>query len=132
MDDLGGKKVCSAFGSTSLATIEKHPARPVATGRATFAECLVAFQQNEVDAISTDDTILAGLVAQDPYAEVVGPKFTAEPYAMATAPNKIDFIKFVNQVLEKNRANGTWKATYERWLGDFGPAPAPPRAEYHS
>lgn len=129
IDDLGGKKVCAAFGSTSLDNIAKVAAKPVPVGRPGFADCLVAFQQNEVDAISTDDTILVGLAAQDPYAKVVGPRFTEEPYGMAM-PKDDQFTRFVNGVLEKNRENGTWKSTYAKWLGDFGPAPAPPTPEY--
>jgi polar amino acid transport system substrate-binding protein len=129
IDDLGGKKVCAAVGSTSLDNIAKVAAKPVPVGRPGFADCLVAFQQNEVDAISTDDTILAGLAAQDPYAKVVGPRFTAEPYGMAM-PQDDDFTRFVNAVLAKNRANGTWAATYKKWLGKLGPAPAPPTPEY--
>jgi polar amino acid transport system substrate-binding protein len=129
IDDLGGKKVCAAVGSTSLDNIAKVAAKPVPVGRPGFADCLVAFQQNEVDAISTDDTILAGLAAQDPYAKVVGPRFTDEPYGMAM-PQDDDFTRFVNAVLAKNRANGTWAATYKKWLGKLGPAPAPPTPEY--
>ncbi|MEV6494654.1 glutamate ABC transporter substrate-binding protein, partial [Actinoplanes sp. NPDC051633] len=132
LPDLGGRRVCAAVGSTSLDAVAKHPAKPVAVGRPSFAACLVAFQQNEVDAIAGDDSILAGLVAQDPYARVVGPKFTAEPYGIAISPERTDLIKFVNQVLERNRANGTWAKTYKRWLGEFGPVPAPPAAEYTS
>jgi polar amino acid transport system substrate-binding protein len=132
LQDLGGRRVCAATGSTSMDAIAKSPAKPIAVGRPSFAACLVAFQQNEVEAVAGDDSILAGLVAQDPYARVAGPKFTAEPYGIAISPEHTDLIKFVNQVLERNRANGTWKKTYERWLGDSGPAPAPPRAEYTS
>ena len=132
LQDLGGRRVCAATGSTSMDAIAKSPAKPIPVARPSFAACLVAFQQNEVEAIAGDDSILAGLVAQDPYARVVGPKFTAEPYGIAISPERTDFIKFVNQVLERNRANGTWKKTYERWLGDVGPTPAPPRAEYTS
>jgi polar amino acid transport system substrate-binding protein len=129
IDDLGGKKVCAAVGSTSLDNIAKVAAKPVAVGRPGFTDCLVAFQQNQVDAISTDDTILAGLAAQDPYAKVVGPRFTDEPYGMAM-PQDDGFTRFVNAVLQQNRANGTWAATYKKWLGKLGPAPAPPTAEY--
>ncbi|MET8150084.1 glutamate ABC transporter substrate-binding protein [Actinoplanes sp. NPDC049668] len=130
IDDLGGRKVCAAKGSTSYDNIGKVASRPIAVDRPGFGDCLVAFQQNEVDAISTDDTILVGLAAQDPYAKVVGPRFTDEPYGMAMPKEHEDFTRFVNAVLAKNRANGTWKATYERWLGDFGAAPRPPAAEY--
>ena len=130
INDLGGKKVCSARGSTSYDNIGKVPAKPIPVARPGFGDCLVAFQQNEVDAISTDDTILVGLAAQDPYAKVVGRRFTDEPYGMAMNKQHPEFTRFVNAVLAKNRANGTWKSTYERWLGDFGPAPQPPAAEY--
>ncbi|MEU8228716.1 glutamate ABC transporter substrate-binding protein [Actinoplanes sp. NPDC048967] len=128
--DLRGQKVCAAKGSTSYDNIAKDPAKPIAVDRPGFGDCLVAFQQNEVDAISTDDTILVGLAAQDPYAKVVGPAFTEEPYGMAMSNDHPEFTRFVNAVLARNRADGTWKATYERWLGDFGAAPQPPVAEY--
>ncbi|MFI5892320.1 glutamate ABC transporter substrate-binding protein [Actinoplanes sp. NPDC051513] len=130
MDDLGGKKVCAASGSTSYDNIAAAPSKPIAVAKAAFGDCLVSFQQNEVDAISTDDTILAGMAAQDPYAKVVGPKFTQEPYGMAMSQKHPEFTSFVNAVLAKNRANGTWTATYKKWLGAFGAAPAPPAAEY--
>ena len=130
IEDLGGRKVCAATGSTSLENIAKVDVKPIAVGRAGFADCLVAFQQNEVDAISTDDTILVGLAAQDPYAKVVGERFTEEPYGMAMSAEHPEFTQFVNAVLAKNRANGTWTRTYDKWLGQFGKAPTPPPAEY--
>ena len=129
MDDLGGKKVCAAVGSTSLDNIKAYASKPIAVGRPGFADCLVAFQLNQVDAISTDDTILAGLAAQDPYAKVVGDAFTKEPYGLAM-PKDDQFTRFVNAVLEQNRQNGTWTKTYNKWLGRFGAPPPPPKAEY--
>jgi polar amino acid transport system substrate-binding protein len=130
IDDLGGKKVCAASGSTSFDNIGKVATKPIAVAKPSFGDCLVAFQQNDVDAISTDDTILAGMAAQDPYAKVVGPRFTEEPYGMAMSPKSPEFARFVNAVLEKAKADGTWTATYKRWLGAFGAAPQPPKAEY--
>ncbi|WP_250008029.1 glutamate ABC transporter substrate-binding protein [Actinoplanes sp. M2I2] len=130
IDDLGGKKICSAAGSTSFDNIGKVRTRPVAVARPAFGDCLVAFQRNEVDGISTDDTILAGMAAQDPYAKVIGRRFTEEPYAMAMGKSNPEFTRFVNAVLERNRADGTWRKTYDKWLGDVGPAPTPPKARY--
>jgi polar amino acid transport system substrate-binding protein len=130
IDDLGGKRVCSVQGSTSFDNIAKVKTKPIAVARTAFGDCLVAFQRNEVEGITTDDTILAGMAAQDPYAKVVGPRFTEEPYAMAMSREHPEFARFVNAVLERNRANGTWTRTYDKWLGDFGPAPTPPKARY--
>ena len=128
IDDLGGKKVCAATGSTSLVNIAAVAVKPIPVGLPSFGDCLVAFQQNQVDAVSTDDTILAGMAAQDPYAQVVGKAFSSEPYGIAMSKAHPDFTRFVNAVLARNKADGTWAATYRKWLK--GTPPAPPAAEY--
>jgi polar amino acid transport system substrate-binding protein len=128
LNNLKDEKVCAAVGSTSFTNLQKAGADAVA--RNGWGECLVAFQQNEVVAISTDDTILAGLVAQDPFAKVVGPRFTEEPYAVAISKKHPEFTRFVNAVLEQSRRDETWKDTYDRWLSALGPAPRPPAARY--
>jgi len=70
-----------------------------------------------VDAITGDDTVLAGLAAQDPYAVVTdAPAVTEEPYGVATNIAAVDLVRFVNQVLEAMRADGRWTAMYNRWL----------------
>ncbi len=134
LGDLAGSRVCAAQGSTSMLALtelaakqEKHP-EPAA--RATFGECLVALQRNEVEAISGDDAVLAGLAAQDPYTRIVGPRMSEEPYAIGTSKEHPEFTRFVNAVLAEARADGTWTRTYDRWLGDVGAAPKPPVAEY--
>ena len=96
----------------------------------THTGCLVLFQQGKVDAITGDDTILAGFVAQDPYAKVVGEAFSAEPYGIGVAADQVDLVQFVNGVLDQAKADGTWAASYDRWLGALGPAPAPPVSVY--
>ena len=114
--DLGGRKVCAAAGSTSLDAIKTAASHPIAVTEPSWGDCLVAFQQNEVDAISTDDSILAGLAAQDPYAKVAGARFTDEPYGLAMNKIHPEFTRFVNGVLARDRADGTWTQIYRRWL----------------
>ncbi|ETZ57513.1 putative glutamine-binding lipoprotein glnH [Mycobacterium avium MAV_120809_2495] len=46
-----------------------------------WADCLVAMQQREIDAVSTDDSILAGLVEEDPYLHIVGRTWPPSPTA---------------------------------------------------
>jgi len=65
-------------------------------------------QQGQVDAISTDDTILAGLAKQDPTTQIVGDAFTSEPYGLAMNSDATEFTRFVNGVLARMRADGTW------------------------
>jgi len=131
MEDLKGKKVCAPKGSTSMDKLKTFPGL-IPVGADTHTGCLALFQQGEVDAITGDDTILAGLAAQDPYAVVVkAPAFTEEPYGLGVSKKNPDFVKFVNGVLEQMRSDGQWTTAYNTWLKDaLGPAPAPPAAVY--
>jgi polar amino acid transport system substrate-binding protein len=130
LKDLGGKKVCATAGSTSLATIAKAEPHPVPVSVVDWTDCLVMLQQRQVEAISTDNTILAGLAAQDPNAHIVGAPITEEPYGVAMAKDATDLVRFVNSVLDKIRSNGRWRAIYAQWLSALGSTPDPPVATY--
>jgi polar amino acid transport system substrate-binding protein len=99
-------------------------------GVATATECLVLLQLGEVDAVSTDDTLLASMVAQDPRTEIVGPQLNEEPYGVAINKRTPDLVRFVNAVLERRAQDGRWRASYERWLTMLGPLPSPPTPQY--
>jgi polar amino acid transport system substrate-binding protein len=132
LNDFGGKKVCAVTGSTSIDTIRAAPTKPIPVTEKDWTDCLVDLQQQTVAAVSTDDTILAGLAKQDPTTKVVGNAITAEPYGMAIKQGNEDFVRFVNAVLAQVRANGTWTQLYNTWLSSLGPAPTPPVAIYKS
>ena len=131
IEDLAGKKVCAPNGSTSMDKLRTFTDIE-AVGADTHTGCLVLFQQGAVDGITGDDTVLAGLAAQDPYADVVqAPAFTAEPYGLGVNAENVDFVRFVNGVLEEMKADGRWAKSYNTWLADsLGKAPAPPRPVY--
>jgi polar amino acid transport system substrate-binding protein len=132
INDLGGKRVCAAASSTSITNLEAVPTHPVPYPVADQSDCLVLLQDGVVDAISTDDTVLAGLAAQDPYTKVVGPRFTDEPYGMAIPLDQPAFTSFVNGVLTQLRASGELQALYSEWLGAAfsGQLPAIPAFKY--
>jgi len=129
-EDLSGKRVCVARGTTSMRKVQEISPPPAIVTVVTWADCLVALQQREVDAISTDDSILAGLVAQDPYLHIVGENMAEEPYGIGINLTNTALVRFVNGTLERIRADGTWDSLYRRWLMVLGPAPAPPAARY--
>lgn len=128
--DLGGKRVCAARGTTSLMRLQQTVPTASILTVPMWSDCLVVLQQRQVDAVSTDDTILAGLVSQDPYLEIVGPGMGSEPYGIGITKTKDDLVRFVNGTLERIRRDGTWTRLYDRWLSMLGPAPAPPTAVY--
>jgi polar amino acid transport system substrate-binding protein len=128
--DLSGKRVCVAKGTTSLNRIQEITPPPIIVGVVTWADCLVALQQRQVDAVSTDDAILAGLVSQDPYLHIVGPSLNEEPYGIGVNLHNTGLVRFVNRTLERVRRDGTWNTLYRKWLTVLGPAPASPVARY--
>lgn len=135
IEHLEGKRVCVAAGTTSASRLWSELERITVLSVNTWADCLVAIQQNQVDAITTDDAILVGITAQDPYLEIVGPQLEAEPYgvgiAKSTPGNNTDgLVRQVNSTLERIRNDGTWNRMYSTWLSGLGPNPGMPAPQY--
>ncbi|WNG93327.1 glutamate ABC transporter substrate-binding protein [Mycobacterium sp. ITM-2016-00318] len=128
--DLSGKRVCAVKGTTSLQRIQEINPSPIVIQVVTWADCLVALQQRQVDAVSTDDSILAGLVAQDPYLHIIGPSMNEEPYGIGINLENTGLVRFVNGTLDRVRRDGTWNTLYRKWLTVLGAPPAPPVPRY--
>jgi polar amino acid transport system substrate-binding protein len=117
LEDLAGQRVCAPNATSSMENLIRLAPEAVPVGSSNHTGCLVLFQRGEVDAITGDDTVLAGLAAQDPYAVVLaGDAFTEEPYGVGVNAEERDLAAFVNGVLEQMRADGSWQAAYDRWL----------------
>ncbi|WP_241842370.1 glutamate ABC transporter substrate-binding protein [Pseudofrankia sp. BMG5.36] len=134
IEDLGGKKVCSAAGTTSLQHVADAASNPIPVGLPGDGDCLLALQNGDVEAISTDDTILIGMVQQDPRTEIVGGVLDTEPDAVAVSLDHPDLTRFVNGVLARVVASGRWDEIAQTWLGSvdppLNPPPSPPTALY--
>ena len=130
--ELGGLRVCAPNGTTSLQNlVDEAPDAKVVTA-VNHTECLAKLQRGEADAITGDDTVLAGLAAQDPYAVVPEQDaFTDEPYGIATNQDNRDLVEFINAVLEQMDDDGSWDDSYNRWLGPtLGEGTGQPRPVY--
>jgi ABC-type amino acid transport substrate-binding protein len=118
--DLGGKTVCAQKGSTSEQNIAKaNPqAKPLLLD--SYPACLLALQQGTADAVSTDETILFGLVKQDPNTKIVGKPFSDEPYGIGvkknTSGDRNGFVAFLNTWLATAIKDGTWAKLYEKHI----------------
>lgn len=128
--DLADKRVCAVDGTTSLRRLQRIvPTAQIVTA-SMWSDCLVVLQQRQVDAISTDDAILAGLASQDPYLEMVGASLSPEPYGVGIKKESEDLVRFVNGTLERVRSDGTWNRLYDKWLTVMGTSPGPPAPTY--
>ena len=129
-DDLAGKRVCAASGSTPIQNIrENYPeAEPVEFD--TYTECVDQLEAGQIDAVSTDDIILAGYAADPKYEgkfRVVGETFSEEPYGIGLKKGDDEWRDFLNDTLEESYEDGSWEEAFDATLGASGvEAPEPP------
>ncbi|MEU0104833.1 glutamate ABC transporter substrate-binding protein [Streptomyces sp. NPDC006251] len=121
--DLNDKKLCSVTGSTSAQNV-KNDFAPKAQleQRGGYSECLSALQSGSVDALTTDDSILAGYAAQDQYKgqfKLAGLKLSNENYGIGVKKGDKATLDKINAALEKMVSDGSWKKAVDE---NFGPA----------
>ncbi|MFF4115659.1 glutamate ABC transporter substrate-binding protein [Streptomyces sp. NPDC001714] len=121
--DLNGKKLCSVTGSTSAQNIQKTIA-PKANLKevGTYSECIAGLQSGSVDAVTTDDSILAGFAAQDKYKgqfKLAGLKLSNENYGIGVKKGDSATVDKINKALEKMVSDGSWDKAVTK---NFGPA----------
>ena len=133
--DLNGKKVCSVQGSTSLANVAaKAPKADLSITFDSYSKCAEALKDGRVQAETTDNVILAGLVKDNKDAfRLVGAPFTTEPYGIGLKKGDDAFRQFLNDRIEASYRDGSWSAAYDRTVGTAGiPAPPPPPVDRYS
>ena len=123
------QRVCASAQSQPIKVMSALPNGPIPYGAPQAIDCLVLLQQGRVPAISTDDSILLGFKAQDPNLRIIGGSLADVPYGMAISKAHPEFVRFVNGVMAKLRADGTWQSLHNKWLGHLS-SPTPPPAQY--
>lgn len=119
VEDLAGKKVCTALGSTYEATLKKQAPKAKLRLVDGYSDCLELLQNGSVDAESTDDVILTGQIIQDDSLGLVGKQLTTEPYGAGVKEGDKQFQAFVNEVFAKYKSDGRWAKSYEKWVGQY-------------
>jgi glutamate transport system substrate-binding protein len=118
VDDLNGKRVCSVQGSTSVVNVRREAPQAQVTEYDVYSKCADDLRNGRVDAVSTDNVILVGLIANSDGAfKLVGETFTQEPYGIGLKKGDQAFRDFVNDVLEDIFENGDWADAYKRTVG---------------
>ena len=110
-EDLNGKRLCSVTGSTSAATVkEKFASEVQLMEQPGYAECATALFSGIVDAVTTDDIILAGLAsASRGKLRVVGKPFTQEYYGVGIKKGDTKFAAQINNAITQMIQDGSWK-----------------------
>ncbi|MGP3688848.1 glutamate ABC transporter substrate-binding protein [Streptomyces sp. IBSNAI002] len=122
-EELNKKKLCSVTGSTSAQNVKTKLA-PEADllEQGGYSDCLTGLENKKVDALTTDNSILAGYAAQDKNKgkfKLVGLSLSNEPYGIGLKKGDKDLQTKVNAALKKMVADGAWEAAVQK---NFGPA----------
>lgn len=122
------KKLCSVTGSTPAQRIkDKYPGVQLQQYD-TYSACVEALKNGAIDAVTTDEVILAGYAAQSPGVfKIVGKPFSEERYGIGLKKDDAELRTKINDALESMEKDGAWKAAFDKNLGPAGiTAPAPP------
>ncbi len=133
VDDLNGRKVCAQSASTSLATLKARAPKASFIELPGVAECVEALKDGRVDAVSTDDALLAGFVEKFPAFGLMGKSFTLEKYGIGLKKGDTAFRNFLNDAIEASYKDGSWKKAVESTLGTGGlVTPQPPSVDRYA
>ncbi len=117
-EDLADKVTCSVTGSTPLQRIRDEYNGEV-TERQTYSECVEQLLNGQVDAITTDEAILAGYVAEDPdNLKLAGEPFSEERYGVGLADGDTVLKDHINTLFTDG--GDVWTALYEKYLEPAG------------
>ena len=131
VDRLTGRTLCAAANTTSVQNIlSRYQGQVALVQPNTFSECVAMLGKGDVDAVTTDDVILAGFAAQPEYKgllKVVGQGFSDEPYGIAVKKGSTELVAQINQALTAYIKDGSWRASLEANVGPSGyKIPGPP------
>ncbi|NXY93313.1 glutamate ABC transporter substrate-binding protein [Streptomyces sp. BR123] len=129
-EDLNNKKLCSVSGSTSAQNVkEKLAPKASLLELGGYSECVIALQDGLVDAMTTDNSILAGYAAHKGNTgkfKLMGLSLSNESYGIGVKKGNKELVDKVNAALKKMVSDGSWDAAVKK---NFGPAyrnePAP-------
>lgn len=122
-ETLTGKKLCSVTGSTSAQKVKESNPGVQLQEFGTYSECVAALVSKGVDALTTDNTILAGYAAQDQYKgklKVVGKTFSEERYGVGIKKGDTALCEKINTALTKMVDSGDWQKAVDANLGPAG------------
>ena len=134
VDDLNGAKVCTVKGSTSEKNLLAKAPQAEVTLFDTYSQCAEAMTDGRVVAVTTDNTILAGLVdASDGAFKLIEALFSDEPYGIGVKKDDDAFRSFINDRLEEIFESGDWASAFESTLGAIGlKTPEPPTIDRYT
>ncbi|MDL4773676.1 MULTISPECIES: glutamate ABC transporter substrate-binding protein [Thermomonosporaceae] len=117
--DLKGKRICEVTGSNSWRRVieeRKVAAEPVRAE--TYGQCMDLLSAGRLDAVSTDDLILAGFATSA--TKIINAPFTDEKYGVGLRKNDLKGCEAVNRALTEMYQDGKARQLLAKWFGKSG------------
>ncbi|MFJ6939584.1 glutamate ABC transporter substrate-binding protein [Streptomyces sp. NPDC101132] len=128
--DLNSKRLCSVTGSTSAQNVKDKLAKKAdLLELGGYSECVVALQDDVLDAMTTDNAILAGYAAQKSNQgkfKLAGLNLSDEYYGIGVRKGETELQTQINAALRKMVKDGSWSRFVKANFGDeYRSEPAP-------
>lgn len=120
LKDLEGKKIGTAKGSTSEQNVKKSIPSATVLSFDDYPQAFLALQQGKVQAVTTDEAILAGILSKAPNKErfeIPGIQISDEPYGLGMRKGDKNFVDFVNKTLLEMEKSGEAARIFNKWFG---------------
>jgi polar amino acid transport system substrate-binding protein len=124
--DLEGKKIGTAKGSTSEQNAAKALPKATVLSYDDYPQAFLALQQGKVFAVTTDESILANLLANAPNKEqfeIPDIQISDEPYGLGIRKGEKGLVDFVNKTLLEMEKSGEARKIFEKWFGPRSSVP---------
>ncbi|GLZ05610.1 glutamate ABC transporter substrate-binding protein [Actinomadura sp. NBRC 104412] len=119
VQDLEGRRLCAVDGSHSWRRVTEErgvDARLVPSP--SYSACVDLLVRGRVDAVSTDDLILAGFVGADRTdVKMVNAPFTSERYGVGLRKGDVKGCQRVNRILTEMYQSGAAETLLQQWFG---------------
>ena len=118
--DLEGKKIGTAKGSTSEQNVAKSLPTATVLSFDDYPQAFLALQQGKVFAVTTDESILAGIRGKAPNKdefEIPDVQISDEPYGLGMRKGDKAFVDFVNETVLELEKTGKAKEIFNKWFG---------------
>jgi glutamate transport system substrate-binding protein len=119
--DLAGRNLCAVSGSNVPDRVVEERGVPATLVPADgYDECMAMLRDGTVDALATNDVILAGLAHGRPGVRLVGARYSQERTGVGMRPGDVAGCEAVNRAITDMYQDGTARRLLEKWFGGTG------------
>lgn len=122
LKDLEGKRIGTAKGSTSEQNVKQALPSATVLSFDDYPQALMALEQGKVQAVTTDESILIGILAKAPNKsrfEITSLQISEEPYGLGMRKGDTNLVNFVNKTLLEMEKSGEAARIFNKWFGPY-------------